>query len=62
MEKRTETALASLKKEITLLASNLERQDAAEFFNELADWSYANGEAMLIDDDPGFDEEFETEE
>ncbi|MEQ2675037.1 hypothetical protein AAAU73_20565 [Phocaeicola vulgatus] len=35
-----------------LTTSDLENQYAAEFFNELADWAYANGEAMLIDDEP----------
>ncbi len=35
-----------------LTTSDLENQDAAEFFNELADWVYANGEAMLIDNEP----------
>ena len=38
--------------QLTVTTSDLENQDAAEFFNELADWAYANGEAMLIDDEP----------
>ena len=41
-----------LKKEINLLASDMEKQDAAEFYSELADWAYANGEAMLTEDEP----------
>ena len=24
----------------------------AEFYSELADWAYANGEAMLMEDEP----------
>jgi hypothetical protein len=31
----------------------------AEFFNELADWAYANGEAMLIDDEPEKQDDYE---
>ena len=30
-----------------------------EFFNELADWAYANGEAMLIDDEPEKQDDYE---
>lgn len=30
----------------------MEKQDAAEFYSELADWAYANGEAMLMEDEP----------
>ena len=52
MENRNTKILENLKKELNLLASDMEKQDAAEFFNELADWAYANGEAMLIDDEP----------
>ena len=44
--------LENLKKEINLLASDMEKQDAAEFYSELADWAYANGEAMLMEDEP----------
>lgn len=52
MENRNTKILENLKKEINLLASDMEKQDAAEFYNELADWAYANGEAMLMEDEP----------
>ena len=52
MDKKAHEALERIRKEVTLTTSDLENQDAAEFFNELADWAYANGEAMLIDDEP----------
>lgn len=48
----TQKILENLKKEINLLASDMEKQDAAEFYSELADWAYANGEAMLMEDEP----------
>lgn len=48
----TQRFLENLKKEINLLASDMEKQDAAEFYSELADWAYANGEAMLMEDEP----------
>ena len=51
MEKQTEKILKSVKDKVTMLSTTMERQDAAEFFNELADWAYANGEAMLIEDE-----------
>lgn len=44
--------LESLKKELQLETSGLERDEAAGFFQELADWAYANAEAMAIDDGP----------
>ena len=50
MENRNTKILENLKKEINLLASDMEKQDAAEFYSELADWAYANGEAMLMED------------
>lgn len=49
MENRNTKILENLKKEINLLASDMEKQDAAEFYSELADWAYANGEAMLME-------------
>ena len=52
MDKKAHEALERIRKDVTLTTSDLENQDAAEFFNELADWAYANGEAMLIDDEP----------
>lgn len=51
MEKKAHESLDRIKKDVALIASDLDNQDAAEFFNELADWAYANGEAMLIDDE-----------
>lgn len=57
MSKTTETILSNLKKEINLVSCDMERTDAAEFFNELADWAYANSEAMTIDDDPELPED-----
>ena len=52
MDKKAHEALERIRKDVTLTTSDLENQDAAEFFNELADWAYANSEAMLIDDEP----------
>ena len=52
MENRNAKILENLKKGINLLASDMEEQDAAEFYSELADWAYANGEAMLMEDEP----------
>lgn len=51
MENKNAKILENLKKEINLLVSDMEMQDAAEFYSELADWAYANGEAMLIDNE-----------
>lgn len=52
MDKKAHEALERIRKDVILTTSDLENQDATEFFNELADWAYANGEAMLIDDEP----------
>ena len=52
MDKKAHEALERIRKDVILTTSDLENQDAAEFFNELADGAYANGEAMLIDDEP----------
>lgn len=51
MDKKACEALKRIKEDVTLTASDLENRDAAEFFYELADWAYANGEALLIDDE-----------
>ena len=59
MEKKIHESLERIKKDASLIASDLENQDAAEFFNELADWSYANGEAVLIDDEPEKQDDYE---
>lgn len=52
MDTKSRGALERLKKEVALITSDMENQEAAEFYNELADWAYANGEAILIDDEP----------
>ena len=52
MDKKAHEALERIRKDVTLTTSDLENQDAAEFFNELAYFAYDNGEAMLIDDEP----------
>mgnify|MGYP000059546750 FL=1 len=52
MENKTRTNLEMVKKEVTVFISDMSRQEAAEFLSELADWSYANSESMLIDDEP----------
>lgn len=52
MENRNTKILENLKKGINLLTSDMEKQDAAEFYSELADWAYSNGEAMLMEDEP----------
>lgn len=59
MEKKIHESLERIKKDASLIASDLENLDAAEFFNELADWSYANGEAVLIDDEPEKQDDYE---
>ncbi|EJX07527.1 phage protein [gut metagenome] len=51
MENRNAKVLENLKKEINLLASDMDEQDVAEFYSELADWAYANGEAVLMEDE-----------
>lgn len=43
MDKKAHEALERIRKDVTLTTSDMENQDAAEFFNELADWAYANG-------------------
>ena len=52
MDKKAHEALKRIRKDVILTTYDLENQYAAEFFNGLADWAYANGEAMLIDDEP----------
>ena len=52
MENRNTKILENLKNEINLLASDMEKQDAAFFYSELAFLSYANVEALLMDDEP----------
>ena len=47
MDKKAHEALERIRKDVTLTTSDMENQDAAEFFNELADWAYANASAPL---------------
>ena len=56
MEKKNVSALERVKKELALQTSEMERTEAAQFLGELADWAYANSEAMLIADEPGADD------
>lgn len=51
MGTKEEKMLKRFKNEIAVASSGMERTAAAQFFSELADWAYANSEAMLIDDE-----------
>lgn len=51
MERKSEQTLEILKKEIVAATLDMENEEAAEFFNALADWAYVQAEAMLIDSD-----------
>ena len=42
--------LKTLKQQATEASLGMERDEAAQFFSELADWAYAQHEAMSIDD------------
>ena len=42
--------LKVLKQQATEASLGMERDEAAQFFSELADWAYAQYEAMSIDD------------
>ena len=48
---QSEQALRSLKDQATETSLGMERDEAAQFFSELADWAYAQYEAMSIDDE-----------
>lgn len=48
---QSEQALKSLKDQATETSLCMERDEAAQFFSELADWAYAQYEAMSIDDE-----------
>ncbi|UVP10433.1 hypothetical protein NXW19_20070 [Bacteroides ovatus] len=50
MERKQEQALKVLRQQVLEASLNMEREEAAEFFGELADWAYAQQEAMLIDE------------
>lgn len=49
MERRQEEALKVLMQQAIEATLEMEREEAAEFFGELADRAYAQQEAMLID-------------
>ena len=51
MGTKEEKMLKRFKNEIAIASSGMETTAAAQFFSELADWAYANSEAMLIDDE-----------
>lgn len=42
--------LKALKQQATEASLDMVRDEAAQFFSELADWAYAQYEAMSIDD------------
>ena len=48
---QSEQALKSLKNQATETSLGMERDESAQFFSELADWAYAQYEAMSIDDE-----------
>lgn len=50
MERKQEQALKVLRQQVLEASLNMEREEAVEFFGELADWAYAQQEAMLIDE------------
>ena len=50
-----------LKKDIVAATLDRETEEAAEFFNALADWAYIQAEAMLIDDEPEM-QDYDNEE
>ena len=50
MERKQEQALKVLRQQVLETSLDMEREEAAEFFGELADWAYAQQEAMLIDE------------
>ena len=49
-ERKQEQALKVLRQQVLEATLDMEREEAAEFFGELADWAYAQQEAMLIDE------------
>lgn len=61
MEKKSEQALDVLEKEIVAATLDMENEEAAEFFSQLADWAYAQSEAMLINSDLEL-QDYENEE
>jgi len=57
MERKQEQALKVLRQQVLEATLDMEREEAAEFFGELADWAYAQQEAMLIDEPQNYDED-----
>ena len=51
MDKKTEHALDALKKQAREDSLKMGRDEPADFFGQLADWAYAQSEAMSLDDD-----------
>lgn len=51
MHNKNESALKTLMNEITTATLDMENEEAAEFLGRLADWAYAQSEALLIDAD-----------
>ena len=50
MERKQEQALKVLRQQAFEATLDMEREESAGFFGELADWAYAQQEAMLIDE------------
>lgn len=61
MDSKNANALKTLMNEITLATLDMENEEAAEFFSQLADWAYAQSEAMLISPDLEL-QDYENEE
>ncbi len=51
MDKQAEQALKALKQQATETSLGMGRNEASQFFSELADWAYAQYEAMSINDE-----------
>lgn len=49
MDSKSQQALNVLTKWATEATLNMENEEAAEFFDRLADWAYTQHEACLID-------------
>nr|DAS75515.1 MAG TPA: hypothetical protein [Caudoviricetes sp.] len=49
MDSKSEQALKELATQAKEATMNMEREEAAEFFDRLADWAYTQHEACLID-------------
>lgn len=52
MNSKSQQALNVLTKWATEATLNMENEEVAKFFYELADWAYAQYEACLIDTEP----------